>query len=123
MVVFEELVRPALLKLMGHRRVLKAPVRAILQEAVRKKPGKVQCLRVRLEWSNGSYLAYSAGDQNTGILKTMLLADGLAILPAESTSFAAGDAVNVHLLSGEALMLEEAQISLDPQISEDVQMP
>jgi molybdopterin molybdotransferase len=108
MIVFEELVRPALLKLMGHRRVLKAPVRAILQEAVRKKPGKILCLRVRLEWSHGSYLAYSSGDQNTGILKTMLLADGLAILPAEATSFAPGDAVSVHLLFGEAGMLEES---------------
>lgn len=110
MIIFETLVRPALLKMMGHRRVLKAPVRAILQEAVRKKPGKLQCLRVRLEWSNGGFLAYSAGDQNTGILKTMLLADGLAILPADATSFEAGDVVSVHLLSGEAGMLEEAQI-------------
>jgi molybdopterin molybdotransferase len=110
MIIFEELVRPALLKLMGHRRVLKAPVRAILQEAVRKKAGKVQCLRVRLEWSNGSYLAYSSGDQNTGILKTMLLADGLAILPAEATLFASGDVVSVHLLTGEAGMLEESAL-------------
>ena len=110
MIIFEELVRPALLKLMGHRRVLRAPVRAILQEAVRKKPGRVQCLRVRLEWSGGSFKAYSSGDQNTGILRTMLLADGLAILPAEATDFAPGDAVSVHVLSGEAQMLEEAQV-------------
>jgi molybdopterin molybdotransferase len=110
MIIFEELVRPALLKLMGHRRVLRAPVRAILQEAVRKKPGRVQCLRVRLEWSEGSYKAYSSGDQNTGILRTMLLADGLAILPPEATAFAPGDAVSVHVLSGEAQMLEEAQV-------------
>jgi molybdopterin molybdotransferase len=110
MVVFEELVRPALLKLMGHRRIHKAPVDAILQHAVKKKPGKVQCLRVRLEWSNGAYLASSSGDQNTGIVKTMLLADGLAILPAEATAFAAGDTVSVHLLSSEAQMLEEAQV-------------
>jgi molybdopterin molybdotransferase len=110
MIMFEELVRPALLKLMGHRRVLRAPVRAILQEPVRKKPGRVQCLRVRLVWSDGGFLAYSSGDQNTGILKTMLLANGLAILPAEATAFAPGDAVSVHLLSGEAQMLEEEQV-------------
>ena len=110
MIMFEELVRPALLKMMGHRRVLRAPVRAILQETVRKKPGRVQCLRVRLEWSGSGFKAYSSGDQNTGILRTMLLADGLAILPAEATAFAPGDAVNVHVLSGEAQMLEEAQV-------------
>jgi molybdopterin molybdotransferase len=110
MIMFEELVRPALLKLMGHRRVLRAPVRAILQEPVRKKPGRVQCVRVRLRWSDGGFLAYSSGDQNTGIVKTMLLADGLAILPAGATAFTPGDAVSVHLLSGEAQMLEEEQI-------------
>lgn len=38
----------------------------------------------------------------------MLLADGLAILPADATSFAAGDAVSAHLLSGKAGMLEES---------------
>jgi molybdopterin molybdotransferase len=113
MIIFEELVRPALLKLMGHRRVLRAPVKAILQEAVRKKPGRVQCLRVRLVWSDGGFLAYSSGDQNTGILKTMLLADGLAILPVAATAFAPGDAVSVHLLSSEAQMLEESVLQTD----------
>ena len=110
MIIFEELVRPALLKLMGHRRVLRAPVRAILQEPVRKKPGRVQCLRVRLEWADGSFKAYSSGDQNTGILRTMLLADGLAILPAEATDLAPGDAVSVHVLSAEVQMLEETRV-------------
>jgi molybdopterin molybdotransferase len=106
-VIFEELVKPALLKMMGHRRVLKAPVAAILQEAVKKKPGKVQLLRVRLEWSRGGLRAYSAGDQNTGILKTMLRADALAILPAEATAFAPGDELSVHLLRDESGMMEE----------------
>jgi molybdopterin molybdotransferase len=110
MVIFEELVRPALLKMMGHRRVLKAPVRAILQEPLQKKPGKVQLFRVRLERFEGGYRAYSAGDQNTGILTTMLRADGLAILPAEATSFAPGDELSVHPLSGEATMLEESAL-------------
>ena len=108
MIIFETLVRPALLKMMGHRRVLRAPFTAILQHELRKKEGKVQCVRVRLQWSEGRLLASSAGDQNTGILKTMLLADGLAILPAESTFFAPGDAVSVQLLSGDALMREES---------------
>jgi hypothetical protein len=40
----------------------------------------------------------------------MLRADGLAILPAEATAFAPGDAVSVHLLSGEAGMLEESAL-------------
>ena len=110
LVIFEEMVRPALLKMMGHRRVLKAPVTAILQEPLTKKPGKVHLQRVRLEGSGGGWRAYSAGDQNSGILKTLLRADGLAMLPAEATSFAPGDELRVHLLSGEVEMMEESAL-------------
>lgn len=110
MITFEELVKPALLKMMGHRRVLKPLVSAILRDPVHKKSGKVQFLRVRLERSNGTYLAYSSGDQNTGILKTMLMADGIAILPAERTSFAPGEEVSVHVISSEVGMLDETSL-------------
>jgi molybdopterin molybdotransferase len=97
-ITFEEFVRPALLKLMGHTRVLKPLVKAVLQHDVRKKPGNIKFLRVRLKSENGRYLAYSSGDQNTGMLKTTLLADAIAMLPAGRTSFAAGDEVDVHIL-------------------------
>jgi len=106
MVTFEEFVRPALLKMMGHRRVLKPLIKAVLQNEARKKPGKINFLRVKLSSAGGRYLASSSGDQNTGILKTMLLADAMAILPADRTLFAAGEEVDVHILSGNVEMLE-----------------
>lgn len=107
MVTFEELVRPALLRMMGHRRVIKPYVRATLRGEVRKKPGKVHFLRVRVEVENGAYWATSAGDQNTGILGTMLRANGIAVLPKEKTAFSPGEEVEVHLLRGDVGMLEE----------------
>lgn len=107
MVTFEEFVRPALLKMMGHKRVIKPYIKAVLQGEARKKPGKINFLRVRLTAESGRYLAYSSGDQNTGILKTMLLADAIAVLPADRTSFAPGEEVDVHILSGNVEMLEE----------------
>jgi molybdopterin molybdotransferase len=106
MIVFEEFIRPALLKMMGHRRVLKPFLRAILQDRVRKKPGKIRFLRVRLESAQGKWLAYSAGEQSTGRLKTMLRADGIALLPADQTAFSPGDEVDVHVISTETEMLE-----------------
>jgi molybdopterin molybdotransferase len=106
MITFEEFVKPALLKMMGHRRVLEPLVRATLQEDARKKPGKIKFLRVRLESVGGKLRAYSSGDQNTGILKTMLGADGWAVLPAERVSFSAGDEVEVHVISTDAERLE-----------------
>jgi len=107
MVTFEEFVRPALLKMMGHKRVLKPFIKAVLQGEARKKPGKINFLRVRLTSVDGRYLAYSSGDQNTGILKTMLMADAIAVLPADRTSFSSGEEVDVHILSSNVEMLEE----------------
>ena len=107
MITFEELVRPALLKMMGHRRVVKPFVTAILQDEVRKKPGRLHFLRVRVEKENGRYVARTAGDQNTGILRTMIQANGLAFLAPDEAVFPAGTELPVHLLDRGFEMLEE----------------
>jgi molybdopterin molybdotransferase len=106
MVTFEEFVRPALLRMMGHKRVIKPFVRAVLQSKARKKSGKINFLRVKLASENGRYLAYSSGDQHTGILKTMLMADAIAVLPADRSDFSPGEEVDVHILSGNVELLE-----------------
>ena len=106
MITFEELVRPALLKMMGHRRVVKPFVTAILQDEVRKKPGRLHFLRVRVEKENGRYVARTAGDQNTGILRTMIQANGLAFLAPSQAVFPAGSELPVHLLDRGFEMLE-----------------
>jgi len=106
MIVFDELVKPAILKAMGYKRILQPFVRAILQQDEAKRPGKVKFLRVRLESSGGRLLAFNSGNQTTGMLKTLIRADGIAVLPAERSSFAVGDEVDVHVISGNALMLE-----------------
>jgi molybdopterin molybdotransferase len=103
---FEEFVRPALLRMMGHRRVFRPLIGAVLQEDVHKKTGKLKFLRVRVEFAGGKRLAYVPGDQNTGILKTSLLANALALLPADRTEFCKGEEIGVHLLSGSAEMAE-----------------
>jgi molybdopterin molybdotransferase len=82
-------------------------IKVVLQNEARKKPGKINFLRVRLRSANGRFLAYSSGDQHTGILKTMLLADAIAILPADRTNFSPGEEVDAHILSGNIEMLEE----------------
>ncbi len=106
MITFEEFARPAILKMMGHRRVLKPFVKAFLKEDAKKKPGKVNFLRVRVEVENGRYTASTSGDQNTGILRTMVRANGLAVLPRDATFVAAGTEVDVHLVGSDVEMLE-----------------
>jgi len=105
MITFEKFVRPALLKMMGHRTVLKPLIKVTLAEATRKKPGRVQFLRVAVTSGPSGLCMVSSGDQNTGILHTMLRANGIAILPAERDYFAAGEAVDVHLLDPAAALL------------------
>ena len=96
MITFEEFVLPALLRMQGHQRVLRPLFKVVLREALKKKPGKVQIVRLRLEKEGGRWYAASAGNQQTAILRTMVDAQALAVLPAESLGSAAGDEVDVH---------------------------
>jgi molybdopterin molybdotransferase len=108
LITFEEFVRPALLKMMGHTRVLKPLISAVLQDKVRKKAGKINFLRVVVKLVDGKYLAYSAGNQHTGMLTTSLKANALAPLPADRTSFSPGEEISVRLLSGAEMLADES---------------
>ena len=99
MITFEQFVRPALLKMMGHQRVIKPFVRAVMQETIKKKPGRVQFLRVRVANDGQRLVASSSGDQNTGILRTLLRANGIAVLPADLEQLPSGEEVDVHLIA------------------------
>lgn len=106
LLTFEEFVRPALLKMMGHCRVLRPLITATLREDIRKKPSRVNFIRVALERENGEYFARSAGKQDTGFLKTLLLADGIAVIPADRGDLSAGEQVDVQLIAGDGGLLE-----------------
>jgi molybdopterin molybdotransferase len=98
LVTFEIFVRPALRQLQGVTPALRPLARAQLAEPVRKRHARVQFLRVQVRSEAGRLVASSAGDQNTGILSTMVRANGIAVLPAERERFEAGDEVDVLLL-------------------------
>jgi len=99
LLTFEQFVRPALLRMMGHRHVLRPLRRALLQETFMRTPGRVGLVRVRLaRREDGVLLATTAGDQETGILKTLLQADGIAVVPADQGTVAAGQPVQVQVI-------------------------
>ena len=98
MITFEEFARPAIMRMLGHEKVFRRTVRGVLKEGVRKKAGKLNFLRVHVTIEGGRHIASTSGDQNTGILKTMLRCNALALLPADSTEFKAGEEVDLHLL-------------------------
>lgn len=107
MVTFESFVRPALLKMMGHRRIFRPLVTATLMNDMRKKPGKMNLIRVSLEQAEEGFRAYSSGVQQTALLKTMLRADALAVFPSELEFIGIGEKVQCFVLREELFMEEE----------------
>lgn len=108
MVTFEEFVRPALRKLAGHRALHRPRVEAVLGETLRKGAGRMHLVRVRLERREGSIVARSTGSQGSGVLRSMAIAHGLLVFPAEATHLAEGTPVQVRVLDEEFLAAENA---------------
>ena len=98
MLTFEEFVAPALRRMMGQRECVRVMMAATLQTPLRKVKGYTALVRIRLEYAGGRYLAYSAGKQATGLVRTMMEANAVAVLPAEREEVDAGEQVMVHLL-------------------------
>jgi molybdopterin molybdotransferase len=96
MLTFEEFVAPAVLKMMGHTRFIGPLITAELQHEITKTVGRTHLTRVQVEYANGKYLAWSAGQQDTGLVSTLLMANAIAVLPAERATFSAGDQIQVH---------------------------
>jgi molybdopterin molybdotransferase len=98
MVTFELFVRPALLRLGGHTRLQRPIVRARAEGTIANPGRRRGYLRVTLSVGEDSgYRARLTGDQSSGILRSMVAADGLAVVPGDTT-VEAGAAVPVILL-------------------------
>jgi molybdopterin molybdotransferase len=98
-VSFEVFVRPALRRLQGRSDLFRPRIAAVLADDVRSPDGKVSFLRVRLSRDGVTWLARPTGAQGSGILRSVVDADGLAEIPAEMTTVEAGETVTVHLLT------------------------
>ena len=98
MVSFEQFVRPSLLKMMGHRNLFRRTIAAELRDEVRKKKGVRHFIRARVTFEAGRYFAVTTGEQGSGILKSMVQANGLIVLPEDVTSVRVGDTVMVQLI-------------------------
>jgi molybdopterin molybdotransferase len=98
MVSFEMFVRPAILKMLGVTGWERPTVEATLMNEVRHKDSRRHYLRVRVEAHEGDYRAYLTGGQGSGILSSMVKANGLAIIPEDWTHAEAGARVSVILL-------------------------
>lgn len=104
MVTFLAFVRPALLRMMGCHEAASAPpplLRARTATPLRKKPGRTEYQRGFVRMVPGALPEVSvAGNQGSGVLSSMVEANGLVVLHHGQGSVAAGDEVDVMMFDG-----------------------
>jgi molybdopterin molybdotransferase len=106
LVTFEQFVRPALLRMAGHTRLFRPTLEVTLGETLRKAPGRLHFVRVRLSREGGRVVAHSTGNQSSGVLRSLCDAQGLLLFAAEAEELRAGDTATVQLLDTAFLAAE-----------------
>ncbi len=101
MVTFLAFVRPALLRMMG---ALSEPIPLLQAQSVqklRKKPGRTEYQRGKVSRAENGTLQVSAiGNQGSGVLSSMVQANGLIVLHHEQGDINPGDTVDVMMFDG-----------------------
>jgi len=101
MVTFLAFVRPALLRLMGAAITQPPLLKARSLEAMRKKAGRTEYQRGIVSTApDGSLQVRTTGNQGSGVLSSMVQANGLIVLSHQQGNVAAGDLVDVMMFEG-----------------------
>jgi molybdopterin molybdotransferase len=95
MIATELFVRPAVLKMQGFTEWPWPELRARLADPIVRKDGRRHYLRVRLRETPDGWEATLTGDQGSGILSSLVQADGLAVIPEDVDHLPAGAEVRV----------------------------
>jgi molybdopterin molybdotransferase len=98
MVTMELFGRPAVLKMMGMKRLLRPTVNVRLTEAVESAPGRQNYIRAVVWQKGGEYLARSTGAQGSEILTSMARANAFLVVDERTARLEAGDTARAMLL-------------------------
>ena len=99
MVAFEQFGRSAIRLMMGKPEAEKPSVEAIMDDPIRNHDGRRVYARVHVYRDvSGVYRARSTGNQSSGVLSSMSLANGLAICPDDIGMIDAGEITKVEML-------------------------
>jgi molybdopterin molybdotransferase len=98
MLSFEIFARPAILTMLGKQSFSRPVIDAVLVDEIKRKDNRRHHLRVTLEERDGTAYARLTGDQGSGILLSMVKADGLAVIPEDVDHLPAGSPVKVMRL-------------------------
>jgi molybdopterin molybdotransferase len=105
MVTMLAFVRPALLRMMGANPAKYASAPLYLQahcgEPLRKKPGRTEYQRGQVtRAADGTLQVNTTGNQGSGVLSSMVQANGLIVLHHSQGNVAVGDVVDVLMFDG-----------------------
>jgi molybdopterin molybdotransferase len=101
MVTFLAFVRPALLQMMGCTEQQPPLLKARSSEAIRKKPGRTEYQRGTVSTAiDGGLYVKTTGNQGSGVLSSMVQANGLIVLHHAQGNVAVGDEVDVMMFDG-----------------------
>jgi len=100
MLMFEEFVRPALLRMMGLSRLHRPERMGVMAVPWRKRgaDGRMNLLRVRTRAQGQELLVELTGPQGSGLLSSMMAADALALIPPDTLAIPAGGGILLHLI-------------------------
>ena len=99
-VAFDQLVRPALLKMQGRKRFGKLTVKARLLTDIKKKPGRTEFVPGVVTQRDGLLHASRCGASGSGVLRPLCLANAYIIFPKDASSLKKGDVVEVQFHDG-----------------------
>jgi len=101
MVTFLAFVRPALLQMMGQVASPPPLLKARSLEGFRKKPGRTEYQRGSVSSDTaGALTVKTTGNQGSGVLSSMVQANGLIVLHHNQGNVAPGDEVDVMMFDG-----------------------
>jgi molybdopterin molybdotransferase len=114
MVTFEQFARPAILKMMGKEILVKPTIRAIIDDDIASTDARRVFARVVVIRRGGQYHASVTGPQGSGMLTSMVKANGLAVIPENSNGAKAGDMVEVQMLDWQE---EQGEVRTSPIVA------
>ena len=100
MICFEMYVRPLIRKMMGYNDLFRPSLRARASHDFKNKIGRTNFARVVLDKKGNGYFFRSTGMQGSGILTSMVKADGIAVFPEDAGDIKKDSEVEVFLLKG-----------------------
>ncbi|HEY0757466.1 MAG TPA: gephyrin-like molybdotransferase Glp [Ktedonobacteraceae bacterium] len=97
-VTFELFGRPVLRKMLGHTRLLRPQIPALVEDGISERAMRRHYVRAHVAWRDGHFVAHTTGNQGSNIMTSLLNANALLVIPENSPEIKAGATVQALML-------------------------